>query len=184
MKQTLYLIRHCQATGQAPDAPLTPTGAQQAVALAAALAPFAIEQIVSSPYMRATQSVTPLAELLDLPIRTDARLVERVLSGAPIDDWVNALRATFDDVELAFPGGETSRAASERAVAAINEALAHGARVLAIASHGNLLSLVLRHFDPALGFAEWQAMRNPDVYRVALGDGSAPQVQHISFGED
>ncbi len=183
MIQTLFLVRHCQATGQAPDAPLTPEGERQAVALAAALAPFAIEQIVSSPYMRATQSVTPLAELLDLPIHTDARLVERALSGAPLDDWVNALRATFDDFELAFPGGENSRAATERAVAAINAALAQHAHTLAIASHGNLLSLVLRHFDSALGFAEWQIMRNPDVYRVTLGDG-APQVQHISFDED
>ena len=178
MMQTLYLIRHCQAAGQAPDAPLTPAGEQQAVALAAALAPFAIEQIVSSPYVRATQSVTPLAELLDLPIRTDARLVERVLSGAPLDDWQSALRATFDDAELAFPGGETSRAATERAVAACAAALAQGAGVLALASHGNLLGLLLRHFNPTLGFAEWQAMRNPDVYRVVLG-GGAPEVARI-----
>ena len=101
-----------------------------------------------------------------------------MLSGAPLDDWVTALRASFDDFELAFPGGETSRAATERAVAACTEALAQGARTLALASHGNLLSLLLRHFNPRFGFAEWQALRNPDVYRIVLGSG-APQLTHI-----
>lgn len=34
MSQMFYLVRHCQATGQEPDAPLTETGQQQAIALA------------------------------------------------------------------------------------------------------------------------------------------------------
>jgi 2,3-bisphosphoglycerate-dependent phosphoglycerate mutase len=33
MSQILYLVRHCQATGQEPDAPLTEIGQQQAIAL-------------------------------------------------------------------------------------------------------------------------------------------------------
>jgi len=34
----LYLVRHCQATGQAPDAPLTPAGMTQTGVLADLLA--------------------------------------------------------------------------------------------------------------------------------------------------
>ena len=39
-----------------------------------------------------------------------------------------------------------------------------------IVTHGNLLALLLRHFDGRVGFAAWEALTNPDVYRVTLGN--------------
>src|SRR5688572_30586312 len=45
----LYLVRHCQSSGQAPDAPLTPLGRQQAERLATTLRSHGIARIVSSP---------------------------------------------------------------------------------------------------------------------------------------
>src|SRR3954453_2868357 len=44
---TIYLVRHCQSTGQAPDAPLTDLGRQQARRLADALDELGIERIIS-----------------------------------------------------------------------------------------------------------------------------------------
>jgi 2,3-bisphosphoglycerate-dependent phosphoglycerate mutase len=173
IQKTLYVIRHCQATGQEPSAPLTPEGERQAIELAAVLASFPIERILSSPYERAISSIAPLAQRLSLPILTDDRLVERTLSTGALEDWVTALRATFDDPELRFPGGESSRAATARAVAAIEAALGHGAQTSAIVTHGNLMSLLLRHFDPTIGFAFWQRLKNPDVYAVEVGPGIA-----------
>jgi 2,3-bisphosphoglycerate-dependent phosphoglycerate mutase len=51
----LYLVRHCQSSGQAPDAPLTALGRQQAEQLAAWLRPLGVARIVSSTYLRAQQ---------------------------------------------------------------------------------------------------------------------------------
>ncbi|WP_262985216.1 histidine phosphatase family protein [Paenibacillus elgii] len=47
--QTIYLIRHAQATGQAPDAELTPQGEAQAAILADLLHAFPVDTVVSSP---------------------------------------------------------------------------------------------------------------------------------------
>src|SRR5207245_4789289 len=58
---TLYLVRHCRAAGQAPEAPLTAEGLAQAERLADVLAPLAPDRILSSPFRRAVQSVEPLA---------------------------------------------------------------------------------------------------------------------------
>jgi phosphohistidine phosphatase SixA len=55
MNHVLYLVRHCQATGQEPDAPLTQLGQQQALVLADWLGEAQIERIVSSPFVRAYQ---------------------------------------------------------------------------------------------------------------------------------
>src|SRR4051812_46465684 len=52
----LLLVRHCQSSGQAPDAPLTPLGQQQADQLADLLQARGIARIVSSPYTRAVQT--------------------------------------------------------------------------------------------------------------------------------
>ena len=77
---TVYLVRHCQSTGQEPDAPLTPIGQQQAVRLADCWNALGSRWIVSSPYARARQSAEPLAARLGLAVETDDRLIERVLS--------------------------------------------------------------------------------------------------------
>jgi len=31
-----------------------------------------------------------------------------------------------------------------------------------------LTALLLKYFDDAIGFTEWQKLTNPDVYRIAL----------------
>jgi 2,3-bisphosphoglycerate-dependent phosphoglycerate mutase len=166
--KTLYVVRHCKAEGQAADAPLTPEGVAQANSLADALATANIERIISSPYVRAVQSIAPLAQRLGLAVELDSRLVERVLSSASLPDWQERLRASFADLDLSLEGGESSRTAMQRAVAVVTDIQAHSAQSTLLVTHGNLMALLLKHFDDSIGFAEWAALSNPDVYRVTL----------------
>ena len=163
----LYLVRHCQSSGQEQDAPLTALGHEQAGRLAAWLLPRGIARIVSSPYLRARQSVEPLARQLGLAVETDERLIERVLSTEPLDDWRERLRAAWDDHDLALPGGESSRQATARGIAAVTEVLADGRQPAVVVSHGNLISLLLHAFDGRPGFTTWEQLTNPDVFEVA-----------------
>ena len=167
----LYLVRHCQTTGQAPDAPLTALGHAQAQQLAAHLAACGIARIVSSPYLRARQSVEPLASVIGVAVETDDRLVERVLSTEPLDNWRASLLATWDDRDLILPGGESSRQATARGLAAVEAVLAAGPEPTAVVSHGNLISLLLHAFDGRPGFATWEALTNPDLFEVARSSG-------------
>lgn len=171
MAQHIYLIRHCQAEGQAPEAPLTDKGKADAEKLADALKDKAIEAIYSSPFVRAVQTATPLAKRLGLPIRTDDRLAERILSSQDLPDWLDRLKATYTDLDLKFEGGESSREAIERAFEALNHLLETGVRSAAIVTHGNLMSLILYHLDRAYGFAAWAAFTNPDVYLLTYENG-------------
>ena len=166
--KTHYIVRHCKAAGQDPDASLTVEGVAQATQLADQLALLPIQQIISSPYLRAIQSITPLAQRLGLPIATDERLAERILSTADLHDWAAALQATFEDLDRCFEGGESSRTAMQRAAAVVRECALQVADVTVLVTHGNLMTLLLKHFDQRIGFAEWQRLSNPDVYRVAL----------------
>ncbi|GAA6616131.1 histidine phosphatase family protein [Scytonema sp. NUACC26] len=171
MNKVLYLVRHCQASGQQPDAPLTKEGKVQAKLLADFFSRIQIERIVSSPFVRAYQSIAPLAENLGITIDLDARLRERVLSTIMLPDWLEQLRQTFEDFDLCLMGGESSRTAMQRAVAVVDEILLNDAKVTLIVTHGNLMTLLLKYFNEQIGFAEWQSLTNPDIYNVVIGKG-------------
>lgn len=174
------LVRHCQAEGQEPDAPLTELGRQQAQALATNPHLQGVRRIVSSPFARAVQTATPLAERLRLPIDVDPRLSERVLCGDPRPDWRDLLRESFADLDRCWPGGESSQAAMDRAVAAVTEALRHGHGLTAFVSHGCLLTLLLKSFDRARGFADWERMTTPDLYRVTIPPGDDVTIRRLA----
>jgi len=171
--KTIYLIRHCKATGQEAEAPLTEEGERQARRLADFLADRRIDKIVSSPFRRAIRSVEPLARRIGLDIAVDDRLRERVLSGRDLPDWMERLRASFEDMDIVLEGGESSRTATERARAAIEEQLAEDeeAANIAVATHGNLMALILKCYDDRIGFEAWKALTNPDVYELEFRGG-------------
>lgn len=159
----IYIIRHCAASGQEPDAELTETGKVQAIALGGFLSEAGIERIVSSPYMRAVQSIGPLAEAVGVEIETDKRLKERVLSSGNLPNWFELLKSTFDDHELVLEGGEPSRQALER-ISQVVEELEKSGQTAAIVTHGNIMALLLSRYVKGFGFEGWRALSNPDVF--------------------
>ncbi len=168
----LILIRHCESSGQAPDAPLTEAGSRAAEALADRLAALAPDAIYSSPYRRARATVQPFAERAGLAVVEDARLHERVLSAKPLDDWLDHIRHSYADLDhVAGAGGESLRETQVRALAALAEIVARDHRLPVVASHGNLISSVLRAADPDFGFEAWRALKNPDLFELSF-DGT------------
>ena len=171
----LILVRHCQATGQEPEAVLTDEGTRQAQDLASSLRDWPIDCIATSAFTRARQTAEPLAETLRLPAAVDARLNERVLSPCPIPNWREILRDSFDDWDLRAAGGESAREVLERGWACLDELMQRGGRLPLAVTHGNLMSLILHSLDPAFGYDGWESLTNPDVYvlRDVGGDGLA-----------
>ncbi|MCK9906839.1 histidine phosphatase family protein, partial [Frankia sp. Cpl3] len=93
---------------------------------------------MSSPFARAQESVRPLAKERGISVQLDERLAERVLSAEPMPDWLEKLRRTFVELDLCFPGGESSRAAIRRAVSAVEDVLRENVATSVIVTHGAL----------------------------------------------
>lgn len=167
---SLILVRHCEAAGQEPDAPLTKTGLRQARALADFLSTCPIDAVVTSAYRRAQQTAEPVADLWRLEVETDPRLNERILSPGPIDNWRQIVRDSFSDPDLSAPGGESANEVLRRAWPALDEQLLGAHRLPVIVTHGNLLALVLHSIGPSFGYAGWQRLSNPDVYHLNAND--------------
>lgn len=161
----VVLVRHAAATGQDADAPLSDLGYRQAQELADFLRGLAIERVVASPYRRAVESVQPFAASSGLVVETDTRLVERVLSSRSLPDWRDHLRRSFEEPDYGLHDGESSRTAQARGVAAVLDAAAGGKRSV-VATHGNLLALILRWVDARVGYDAWATLSNPDVFVI------------------
>lgn len=164
--QRVLIVRHCESSGQAGEAPLTPKGHAQAEALAERLAAHPIDRLVSSSYRRAQQTIAPFAARSGLSIELEPRLVERRLSPEPIPDWREVVRRSFDELDFAVSGGESGRETLERGWAALEDVLGAGHTLPVVVSHGQLISLLLSRIDPSFGFDGWQSLANPDVHLV------------------
>ncbi|WP_019414709.1 histidine phosphatase family protein [Paenisporosarcina sp. TG20] len=160
----IYLVRHCSATGQVAEAELTESGYNQANMLASFFKNIVIDHIISSPFTRAQQSITPTVRTKNLSLIIDNRLAERTLSTSDLPNWLELLEETFTNFDLKLTGGESSREATLRAIEVVNEAPDNSILV----THGNLMSLILKHFDDSLGFSEWKSLSNPDIYKITL----------------
>lgn len=168
MVKNIYVIRHCKAEGQSPDASLTDEGIVQAKALAAFLSGRQIDYIVSSPFKRAVKTIEPFAKKLGIDIEVDDRLRERALSSTQMPDWLEKLKATFLDMDLQYEGGESSNEAMKRIVKVIDDIASGGSDNAAIVTHGRIMSLLLHYYNPAFSFEQWKGLSNPDVYRLCI----------------
>ncbi len=172
MSKSIYIVRHCQAQGQPAESQLTEEGFKQAGELAEFFSNIPIDRIVSSPFLRAIQTVEPLSMERNISIEVDNRLAERTLSSIDLPDWMEKLKATYEDLELKFEGGESSREAMDRIVTMVEDVLESDEENTIIVTHGNIMSLLLKHYQDSFGFEDWKNLGNPDVFLLREDEGS------------
>jgi len=160
----IFLVRHCEANGQPFDSQLTSKGFEQVAELTELLQKFEIKRVIASPFIRAVQTIESFCQKQDLRLETDERLVERDLGLGIVDDWLDRYQATFEDFEVKYGEGESSREALQRILNVIEE-IESGSLLV---SHGNLLSLALMHHGDGDGFKYWEQLSNPDVFLLTL----------------
>ncbi|MFD2637936.1 histidine phosphatase family protein [Piscibacillus salipiscarius] len=171
MEQVIYLVRHCKATGQDPDCELTSQGYEQSQQLASFFETIEVDQIITSPYTRAVQSILPTAEQKNLDIYVHDGLKERDLSNKKLENWMELLEASFRDLHMKLSGGESSYEAMQRFLPILEAIKLGRVKSTILVTHGNLMTLMLNHFDRQYGFEDWKSLSNPDVYKVTIGSG-------------
>lgn len=145
----IYLVRHAHAVAVPGEKrSLSPQGRAGAEHVAALLRARPIVAIYSSPSRRVRQTLKPLAQALGLAIEERDELREPGRSAA-------------------------SDAEAQRRTVALLAILAqrHAGQQIAVGTHGNLLALILQHYDPTRDAAQ-QRISLPDLYQLTLGEGA------------
>ena len=170
LKTTTYLIRHAHADWYDDEArPLSRAGRESARQVADRLGSRPIAAVYTSPARRSRETVEPLVTHLGLRARVVPDLRERELPVVPRDEFEGLIRQAWDLPEKALRGGESNVVAQVRGLKVLRTAMAehHGSEV-ALATHGNLLTLMLNALDPSFGYDFWSQLSFPDIYRLAF----------------
>ncbi|WP_101295104.1 histidine phosphatase family protein [Halegenticoccus soli] len=171
MQTIVSLVRHAHAPrvrDLEATRELSERGRRDAARFAALLAG-ECDAVVSSPYLRAVQTVEPLAEALETAIVVDSDFKERRLADGRVEDSAGATAALWDDFDASLPGGESNREAQRRGVAAVERVLDRFAgRRVAVGTHGTIMTLVLNAYDHRYGEAFRRELSTPDVYRLTF----------------
>lgn len=166
MEKIIYVIRHCEATGQNPYAHLTEKGIKQANSLANLLSGRRIERIISSPYARARQSIGPLAKKLNLTVEIDNRLREQQLKESPELHSDELIKKCLKYFYTSINESESSFAAMNRIVEVINDIINQSAKVTVIVTHGLLMTVLLKYYNNNFGYEDFLKLKRPDVYCI------------------
>lgn len=181
----VVLVRHAQSAvpiAGGPDdyqRPLVEDGLRQAELLVDVLSHPRPVAIVSSPYLRAIQTIQPLALAIDAPVRTKHDLREWDSGLAPTPHWERHYARSWADPAYARDGGESLNALTTRATAAVSAlARRYPTGTVLIASHGTFIARALIGFG--VGGVDWQfsrAMPMPAVYQLEIHTGTLLRAQ-------
>jgi 2,3-bisphosphoglycerate-dependent phosphoglycerate mutase len=170
---TVLLVRHAEpvAPGTAGydefTRPLTAKGMRDAERLSETLAGMRIDGAYSSPYLRARQTIEPIARARGLTIETVDDLRERLLSAVEVADWRSHLRRSWEDFGYAAAGGESGRIAQARVMRVLDTiASRHRVGTVILASHGNLIALALHAVMAGVDYEFWESIPTPAVFRL------------------
>lgn len=179
MRKNVYLVRHCEAEGQPFESKLTDLGQKQAIELMELFSKLEVDRVISSPFLRAIQSIQPFIEKANIALELDDRLKERILSEKNLVDWMEKLQATFQDLDLKLEGGESSKEATERGVSVIIDSLQGAHSNIVLVTHGNLMALILKHYEDTFGFEEWKSLSNPDIFHLQFDNGDEVKLKRV-----
>jgi 2,3-bisphosphoglycerate-dependent phosphoglycerate mutase len=170
------LVRHAHADWQPDESrPLSSRGRIGAAAVAECLRGRRLAAVY--PARRAV----PLKPSNDSESPQPARdLRERELAPVFDADFQGTIQAAWSNPSVAPAGGESNATAQARGLAVIRTILArHAGQHVVIATHGNLLALILNGLDSSFGYEFWLAMTFPDIYELTFRGDRLTEVVRI-----
>ena len=172
---TIYLLRHAHAEWREDDdRPLSSDGIKAARVVAERLSGRPIAAVYTSPSRRAVETVEPLACCLGLRPEVVSDLRERELPAVPPEEFEALVREAWSAPDQAPRGGESNVRAQIRGLAVVSTvAERHVGSQVVLATHGNLLALVLNALDGKFAYEFWRRLSFPDVYQLTLAGTEA-----------
>lgn len=181
----VYMIRHAESPyiqGQEKTRGLSEKGCQDAQCVADILQGEQIDVFISSPYARAIQTIETTAKQADREIKLEPDFRERELGAWAecCEHFAQAVEHVFANREFAFAGGESNAVAGERGLAALQEVLDHHrGKKVAIGIHGNIMTIIMNHYDPSYDFSFWKKTSMPDIYKLSFEEDQLIQVERL-----
>ncbi len=169
---TIYFIRHAQPdfTVQEDAArPLTVKGRADTALVSEYLKDKDILEVLSSPFIRAVDTVKDFAEGMGLSVKTVYDFRERKVDSLWIEDFTAFTKKQWADFDYKLTDGESLREVQERNIKALEDVLLkNNGKNIAIGTHGTALSTIINYYDNTYGYEDFNRIRSlmPWVVRM------------------
>lgn len=156
----IYLMRHAQPDNTVHDTynrPLTEKGMRDRMIAMEYLEDKGIDVVISSPYLRAMQTIELFAQRHGMLIEKALDMRERRVDSLWLSDEEMAVfsQKQWEDFEHRMTDGECLREVQERCMASLEDILKRYAnRRVVIAGHGVAFSTIINHYCPEFGYEQ------------------------------
>lgn len=171
MHTNIYLVRHAHSTYTSDELgrPLSKNGKKDAERVTELLKNRKMDVVISSPYLRAIETVEGVASNYHLPIINMEDFKERRLANQPVEHFETAIYKVWNDEYFSFDGGESNKEVQERGVRALKKVLTeYGGKNIVIGTHGNIMVLIMNYYDSIYDYEFWKQLSMPDIYQLTF----------------
>ena len=159
----VYFIRHAEPNYENHDdlsRELSPKGLQSSKELVNSFAGIQIDAFYSSPYLRAVDTIKPLADSRGRSIHLIPDFRERKITDHWIEDFTGFTERQWADFHYHLPGGESLSMVQERNIRALEDLLqAHPNQTILIGTHGTALSTIINYYKPNFQLADFHRIK-------------------------
>ncbi|MDR0301499.1 MAG: phosphoglycerate mutase family protein [Treponema sp.] len=151
MTTKVYFIRHSKPDFSVKEdliRPLSVEGIEKSKKLVKLFSEIKIDFIYSSPYKRAIQTITPIAENKDINIEIINDFRERKMSDNWIDNFDGFCKNQWNDFSYKLIDGESLLETQKRNIEELNKILLKDkGKTIIIGTHGTALSTIINYYD-------------------------------------
>jgi len=152
---SVYFVRHAHSDisiRQEDIRPLTAVGKADSKRVSAVLLGKGISKVYSSPYLRAVETVSDLANSIGTQVILVDDFRERC-TGGWVDDFFTFARQQWQDFDYRRGDGESLREVQARNISALEKVIkASFGESIAIGTHGTALGTIINYYDSSFGY--------------------------------
>ncbi|MDF2548932.1 MAG: Phosphoglycerate mutase [Anaerosolibacter sp.] len=160
---TVYFVRHAEpdyTNHNDLERPLTIKGKEDSKLVTDYFSDKGIEIVLSSPYLRAVETVKDFADSFGHTIITVEDFRERKVDSEWIEDFNRFTEQQWSDFDYKLTDGECLHEVQIRNVDALMQVIKeYSDKNIVIGSHGTALSTIINYFEPSFGFNDFQRIR-------------------------
>lgn len=180
---TIYFVRHAESPyieGEERTRGLSEKGLRDAMTVKELMFNERIDIFISSPYERAIRTIKNLAHEVSEEIGVEEDLKERIIGEFGNLDFKEAKRKLYNDFDFMYPNGESSHEAQDRALAIVDKVLhVHQGKKIVMGTHGDIMTLMMNHFDAKYDYDFWESTSMPDIYKLNFAGNELRHVERL-----
>ena len=167
----IYFVRHSIPDLSIKDEsrPLSEEGIKKANELIKIFENIHIDDMFSSPYKRAIQTIEPISVKKKIKIKLIENFRERKISDEWIDNFRDYSEKQWTDFHYKLENGESLYEVQLRNILALEKILIEkNGRTIIIGTHGTALSTIINYYDNSFQYKEFMGIVNIMPYIVKM----------------